>query len=730
MATGNSIGDLFVRIKGDTTDFDKSVDKTKKGVDTFATGTTNIAKSLKTLIGGIGLAALALKIADIGKASIDAASDAEEATAKFNTAFKGIEDRAADVATSLKDSYGLSQTESEKLLGNTGDLLKGFGATADGALDFSYEIQKLSVDLASYNNVQGGASRVSNILTKSVLGNKDGLSELGVSLLDTDIKQELVRTGQEKLTGQAGKLAKAQATYNLILLQTKDAQSDFQRTQDGYANQMKIAKARTSDLSVELGRMLLPTATKGVGVFGNLTAGIVKHIKALNDAKDVYDKFAKGTETVNEKLFVVKKQIAENSVEIDKLELMYSRATDPKFKKKWQEQLTVLYEQNQVARRIESSIRLEIKAEQDLIDEQEKAKKAIEDKAEAEEKARKARQSAYIEQNEAVQQVLKDNESEIEAIDAKIEEISKLSLAESTYYDDQQEAIRLLQEEKQAILKQESEDKKAHLEMLQADEDAFLLEQDEKGKELQQKKLDRLAEEDQARKQAIADEISLRKDQAEQLLGIIANIQEIRLNAIEEDKNSQIDALDRKTLGEEEYAEQVKQIEYDAAVDSWKIQKEQLKLSKANSLIEIAINTAVGVSKALAQGGFLGIATGSLVTAAGVAQASAVLSQPEPAKPQLATGAIIAGSQRGVDVTVGEGGNGEIIQGMGSQGKALRQQLANETADVILARGGGGVTNNYYQSLFNTANPSDLRKFNRINRPYQVAEEQRIGARN
>jgi hypothetical protein len=247
------IGELVVQITGDTKQYDKSIDKSEKKLNSFSASAKKVGATLKKFVTVPVLAAAA--------ASLKFASDAEEANAKFNTAFRGIEDRASETAKTLSREYGLARQTSEKLLGDTGDLLKGFGATATGALDFSQKIQELSVDLSSYNNVVGGASRVSGILTKSVLGNKDGLSELGVSLLDVDIKQELVRTGQDKLTGQAGKLAKAQATFNLILQQTVDAQGDYQRTSGSAANQTKLLLERGKDLAVSFGNELLPLFT-------------------------------------------------------------------------------------------------------------------------------------------------------------------------------------------------------------------------------------------------------------------------------------------------------------------------------------------------------------------------------------------------------------------------------------------------------------------------------------
>jgi len=256
-------------------EFSTQMTNADKQMDNFSTKLTKTGKKFKD-VGKTLSTHLTLPIVAAGAAAIKFASDAEEAQAKFDTAFGGVEEKAEEVAKNLSESFGLARQTSKKLLGDTGDLLKGFGATAEGALDFSKDIQELSVDLSSYNNVVGGASRVSKILTKAVLGNKDGLIELGVSLLDTDIKQELVRRGQENLTGQAGKLAKAQATFALILEQTGDAQGDYARTSESTANQLKLVKERTKDLSVEFGTILLP-------VVNEVITEVLKIVKSFSD---------------------------------------------------------------------------------------------------------------------------------------------------------------------------------------------------------------------------------------------------------------------------------------------------------------------------------------------------------------------------------------------------------------------------------------------------------------
>lgn len=250
------IGRLVYKIVGDDKDFQKSLKRSAKALKKSGKQMQQLGKSL-TL-------GLTVPIAGIGAAMVKTAIDAEETRAKFETAFAGITDAADQTVSNLQDGYGLARQEAEKLLSNTGDLFKGFGATADQALRMSNDVQELAVDLSSYNNIQGGAARASEILTKAALGERDALTSLGIKISETDVKQRILEKGQEDLTGRAMLLARAQATVELAYSQSGDALGDYNRTQDSTANQIRQIKADIKDLSVEIGRELLPTVRAGL----------------------------------------------------------------------------------------------------------------------------------------------------------------------------------------------------------------------------------------------------------------------------------------------------------------------------------------------------------------------------------------------------------------------------------------------------------------------------------
>jgi len=450
------LGKLYVEVTADTKKFDTNIDGSKKKTDKFESGMNNMGNTIKGILGAGILLAMASKIKDIGTQAIGAASAAQEANAKFNTAFRGIETRAAETATALKNSYGLSQVESERLLGTTGDLLKGFGATADEALDFSAEIQKLAVDLTSYNDVQGGAERVSRILTKSVLGNKDGLTELGVSLLDVDIKQELVRTGQDKLTGQAGKLAKAQATYTLILQQTQDAQGDYARSVGSYNQTMIEAKARTSDLQVELGRALLPTATKGIGIFGVLTGKLGEYLKELNDIRVAEKAQEEGIITKEQELTLLRDKLSTGQKELKlQLNVVKTQKQQNQLAPEAERQLLQLERKVTFIGQTIGALENEIIAEAKLAEKIRKTEQVLVDKEEADRQAREARKIQHKVDIDAIEKIQDAHKTDIEIINEEIENLEKITGLTKEENKKRLDSIEKLQDDKEEILKEE-----------------------------------------------------------------------------------------------------------------------------------------------------------------------------------------------------------------------------------------------------------------------------------
>jgi len=221
-------------------------------------------RSIGKGIAGAGLAATAtitLPALLIGKSLVTAASDATETTNKFNTVFEKVKDKANSVASAFAKSFGVAESTSRKLLGATGDLLVGLGMTEKGSLDMSKQVVELAADLASFQNLEGGAADAADRLTKALTGETESLKMIGIVIRqDTKEFKQLVKQTMfsKRVSRQA---AKAQVILTEAVKQSKKAVGDVARTWMDYANVVRRASEKNKDLKEAFGLHLIPLAT-------------------------------------------------------------------------------------------------------------------------------------------------------------------------------------------------------------------------------------------------------------------------------------------------------------------------------------------------------------------------------------------------------------------------------------------------------------------------------------
>ena len=269
------LGEAFVEISANSDKLNKGLKDAESKIESSM---NKISNKLSAIGKGMTLVGGAITLISIGL--VKAASDAEETASKFAVVFQDVADEANKSAKNLADNFGLSANAAKQLLSNTGDLLTGFGFTGAAALDLSTKVNELAVDLASFTNFSGGAEGASQALTKALLGERESVKALGISILETDVKAKVLEMTKQGLTFETERQAKAYATLLIAQQQSKNAMGDFARTQDSFANQMRILKARINDLVVSLGEKLLPIATELIGRVTKIVTKIGEWVKS------------------------------------------------------------------------------------------------------------------------------------------------------------------------------------------------------------------------------------------------------------------------------------------------------------------------------------------------------------------------------------------------------------------------------------------------------------------
>jgi len=287
---GVDAGSVYTSIRIRLTDLDNDLKGVYSRLDQLEANITKTTvpakKNFKDMFAAVVTGQAALGLAKKGfellvssiKNSINVASESQEMISKYGEVFDGMGGQAEDAAKRFADSFDLAGATAKEMLANTGNLLQGMGATKEESLDMSVAVNTLASDLASFTNNEGGASAASEAITKALLGEKESMKTLGIAILDSDVNARVAKNGQSELTGTALKLAKAQATLQLITEQASNAIGDYARTSDSVANSQKRAAERTKELQIAIGTGLGGAVKLASNLWSGFAEGLTKVI--------------------------------------------------------------------------------------------------------------------------------------------------------------------------------------------------------------------------------------------------------------------------------------------------------------------------------------------------------------------------------------------------------------------------------------------------------------------
>jgi len=234
-----------------------------------------VRKQLQAFLAGGTAIMVGKQLLQLGRDSITAASDAEEAGAKFRQVFGDLSEGVRENLEVMAKTNRRSVYDLVDFASTLQDTFVPLGFAREQAADFSQTIVQLGVDIAAFSN-KADADVINN-LTSAIVGNHEAVRSYGIVLTETVLKQELARMGAQNLTGAALEMAKAQARVNIIMRASADAQGAAVREADSYSNTLKAWDAAVQDLKVALGTGLLPAMTSiteaAVGMANSLSFG-------------------------------------------------------------------------------------------------------------------------------------------------------------------------------------------------------------------------------------------------------------------------------------------------------------------------------------------------------------------------------------------------------------------------------------------------------------------------
>lgn len=256
MAAGSSV--INVAILGDAKGFKRAVGEASNKLGAFGSRVGSISTSVAKGFGVMGAAAGGFAIVG-GKHFFNVGEELVSLDQKINTVFSGqslnqVTGWADDVAARM----GLTSTQAAGLAANAGDLLKPMGFTADQAASMSTEIIGLSGALSEWSGGQRSVEETAEILSKALLGERDSLKSLGISINQAEVDQRAMTIAVEAGRDAINEQDKALATQQLILEKSTDAQEAYAAGGNKLTAAQNRLKAAFGEIQERIARKLLP----------------------------------------------------------------------------------------------------------------------------------------------------------------------------------------------------------------------------------------------------------------------------------------------------------------------------------------------------------------------------------------------------------------------------------------------------------------------------------------
>lgn len=227
------------------------------------------AKKLGLAMGGIFAVG---KLVQFGKEAIELGSDLAEVQNVVDVTFGSLNGTIDNFAKNAIKQFGLSELSAKQYASTIGAMLKSMGLATDQAAAMSMEIAGLAGDMASFYNLSGDDAFAK--LRSGISGETEPLKQLGINLSVANLEQYALAQGITKTYNAMTEQEKALLRYNYLLSVTSDAQGDFARTSNSWANQTKILSEQFNSLKATIGQGLINVLTPVLKVINTILTGL------------------------------------------------------------------------------------------------------------------------------------------------------------------------------------------------------------------------------------------------------------------------------------------------------------------------------------------------------------------------------------------------------------------------------------------------------------------------
>lgn len=267
---GEAVAEVKKEVSSQTSSMTKSVVSAQKSITSTTKAATNqitsevgalssLTKVAKGLLGALGIAVSIAGILSFGKACVDLGSDLQEVQNVVQVTFGEMEDSVNEFARSAIKNYGISETAAKNYMGTLGAMSQAFGFSQAEAYEQAEALTALAGDMASFYNKS--TDETYNALRAVYSGETEVLKQYGVVMTETALNEFALARGMGKTISQMSEQEKVSLRLAFVQDRLSASVGDFQRTQDGWANQTRVLSLQWESFKATIGQGLINVLT-------------------------------------------------------------------------------------------------------------------------------------------------------------------------------------------------------------------------------------------------------------------------------------------------------------------------------------------------------------------------------------------------------------------------------------------------------------------------------------
>jgi hypothetical protein len=263
-----SVKDITNAIDRETRNWDRATQQSTANMESVFMG------AVKKITAGISAAKVGQAILNWGKAAIDAASDLAEVQNVVDVTFGDGAKQIESWAKTAGKQFGLTETQAKKFTSTLGAMMKSAGMSGDEIVGMSTDLAGLAADMASFYNLD--FETAFQKIRSGISGETEPLKQLGVNMSVANLEAFALEKGITKSFNAMSQSEQTMLRYQYLMKATADAQGDFARTSDGFANASRRVETALNTINTIGGSLLMtviePLTTKFASFLEMVTA--------------------------------------------------------------------------------------------------------------------------------------------------------------------------------------------------------------------------------------------------------------------------------------------------------------------------------------------------------------------------------------------------------------------------------------------------------------------------